>query len=45
MFGHKEYNQSDFGIDHLVLSVCRIVSCVVEENVCYDQYVPLTKLY
>ena len=25
----KEYNQSDFGIDHVVMSMCRIVSCVV----------------
>ena len=29
IFGCKEYNQSDFGIDHLVMSVCRIFSCVV----------------
>ena len=28
-FGCKEYNQSDFGIDHLVISMCRAVSCVV----------------
>ena len=28
-FGCKEYNQSDFGIDHLVMSMCRVVSCVV----------------
>ena len=25
----KEYNQSDFGIDHLVMSMCRVFSCVV----------------
>ena len=25
----KEYNQSDFGIDYLVMSMCRVVSCVV----------------
>jgi len=25
----KEYNQSDFGVDHLVMSMCRIFSCVV----------------
>ena len=25
----KEYNQSDFGIDHLVMSMCRVISCVV----------------
>ena len=27
--GCKEYNQSDFGIDHLVMSMCRVFSCVV----------------
>ena len=25
----KEYNQSDFGNDHLVMSMCRVISCVV----------------
>ena len=29
MFGCREYNQSDFGIDHLVTSMCRVVSYVV----------------
>ena len=29
IFGCKEYNQCDFGIDHLVMSMCRIFSCVV----------------
>ena len=28
-FGCKEYNQSGFGIDHLVISMCRVFSCVV----------------
>ena len=28
-FGCKEYNQSDFGLDHLVMSMCRVFSCVV----------------
>ena len=28
-FGCKEYNQSDFGVDHLVISMCRVFSCVV----------------
>ena len=23
----KEYNQSDFSIDHLVMSMCRVISC------------------
>ena len=25
----KEYNQSDFSIDHLVMSMCRVFSCIV----------------
>ena len=29
IFGFKEYNQPDFGVDHLVMSMCRVVSCVV----------------
>ena len=29
MFGCKEYNQSDFGVDHLVMSMYRVFSCVV----------------
>ena len=28
-FGCKEYNQYDFGVDHLVLSMCKVFSCVV----------------
>ena len=28
-FGCKEHNQSDFGIDHLVIAMCRIISWVV----------------
>ena len=28
IFGCKEYNQSDFGIDHLLMSICRVFSCV-----------------
>ena len=27
IFGCKEYNQSDFGVDHLVTSMCRVISC------------------
>ena len=27
--GSKEYNQSDFGVDHLVMAMCRVFSCVV----------------
>ena len=29
IFDWKEYNQSDFGINHLVMSMCRVISCVV----------------
>ena len=29
----KEYNQSDFSVDHLVMSMCRVFSCVLEEDV------------
>ena len=28
-FGCKEYNQSDFSIGHLMMSMCRLISCVV----------------
>ena len=28
-FGCKEYNQSGFGVDHLVISMCRVFSCVI----------------
>ena len=28
IFGCKEHNQSVLGIDHLVMSMCRVVSCV-----------------
>ena len=33
--GCKEYNQCDFGIDHLVMSMCRVVSCVTPRNFSY----------
>ena len=29
IFGCKEYHQSDFGVDHLVMSMCRVISCAV----------------
>ena len=29
IFGCKEYNQSEFSIDHLLISMCRIFSCVI----------------
>ena len=37
IFSCKEHNQSSFGFDHLVMSMCRVVSCVLVEGVCYDQ--------
>ena len=41
----QKYNQSDFGIDHLVMSMCRYGHLVLlEEGVCYDQCVLLAKL-
>ena len=40
MFGCKEYNQSNFAVGHLVMSTCRVFSCVLEEGICYDQCVP-----
>ena len=27
IFGCKEYNPSDFSIDHVVMSMCRVFSC------------------
>ena len=29
IFCCREYNQSDFSVDHLVMSMCRVFSCVV----------------
>ena len=29
IFGCKKYNQSDIGVDHLVMSMCRVFSSVV----------------
>ena len=34
IFGYKEYNQSDFSVDHLVMSMCRVFSCVAVGRVC-----------
>ena len=28
----EEYNQSDFNIDHLVMSMCRVTSCIVDRG-------------
>ena len=43
VFGCKEYNQSDFGVDHLLMSMSSLV--LLEEGVCYDQCIFLAKLY
>ena len=43
-FGCKAYNQSDFGVDHLVMSIYRVFSYVLEDGVCYDQCIFLAKL-
>ena len=32
ILGYKEHSQFDFGIDHLVMSMCKVVSCVVEKG-------------
>ena len=36
IFGCKEYNQSDFSVDHLVMSMCRVRFCgsAGKESVC-----------
>ena len=44
IFGCKEYKQSDFAIDHLVIFMCRVSLVLLEEGVCYDQSVLLAKL-
>ena len=32
IFGCKEHNQSDFGVDHLVMFMCRVFFCVVRRE-------------
>ena len=44
MFGCKEYNQSDFGIDYLVPCI-ELSPVLLKEGVCYGQHVLLAKLY
>ena len=44
LFQLQKQNQSDFGIDHLMMSMCTVISCAVEKGVCYDQHVLLAKL-
>ena len=45
IYGCKEYNQSDFSVDHLVMSMYRSSLVLLEEDVCYDQCIFLAKLY
>ena len=44
-FGCKEYNQSDFGVGHLVLSMCRVFSCVIWRGCFLWPVYSLGKLY
>ena len=38
-FGCKEYNQSDFSVGHLVMTICRVFSCVVGRAIyCHPVY-------
>ena len=39
IFGCKEYNQSDFGVGHLVMSICRVFSC------CWKRVFPMTSVF
>ena len=32
IFSYKEHNQFDFGIDHLAMSICKVVSLVVDKD-------------
>ena len=40
----EEYNQNVFSIDYLVMSICRVFSCVVGRGFCYEQCVLFAKL-
>ena len=39
MFGCKEYNQSDFSVDHLVMSMCSLLLC------CWKRVFPMTSAF
>ena len=41
----QRYNQSDFRVDHLVMSICKSSLVLLEEGVCYDQCILLEELY
>ena len=44
IFNCKEYTQSAFGIDLLMISMDRVILVLCEKVVCYDHCVLLTKL-
>ena len=45
IFGYKECNQSDSSIDHLLMSMFKIISCIVEKGVYYNQFALLIEFY
>ena len=45
IFGYKECNQSDSSIDHLLMSMFKIISCIVEKGVYYNQCALLIEFY
>ena len=45
IFGSKEYNQSDIGVGHLVMSCIEFSLVLLEDHVCYDQCFPFAELY
>ena len=44
IFGCKKYNQFDFGINQLMMSMCGVVSVLLKEGICYDQCILFRKL-
>ena len=44
IFGCKEYNKSDFGIDNLMIPCIELSLLLLEESVCYDQCALVAKL-
>ena len=44
IFGYKKCNQFDFGINHLVMSMCKVVSCCWRKSIFYDSTYSMTQL-
>ena len=44
IFRYKEYNEFDLGIGHLVMSMCKVVSCVVEKGYLLSLEHPLGRI-